>query len=77
MLFLEGRRLVSAPVPISLSKTGRCDASSREILLSPQNCFLGVTWLKTDCFEEGNSASEVVVYGCNAVHLHAIVLLYT
>lgn len=73
---------MSAPVPISLSKTGRCDASSREILLSPQNCFLGVTWLKTDCFEEGNSlqtsrASEVVVYGCNAVHLHAIVLLYT
>lgn len=83
---LRGSRLISALAPISLSKAGRCNARSREILPSPQTCPLAVTWLKTDWFEEGISlqmslqtspASEVVVYGCNAVHLHAIVLPYT
>lgn len=48
-------RLVSAPVPISLSKAGRCDISSREFFPSPQTCPFRVTWLKTDWFEEGHN----------------------
>lgn len=45
---LMGRRLIFAPVPISLCKAGRCDARPGEILPSPQTCSRGVTWLETD-----------------------------
>lgn len=77
----EGRRLISAPVPVSLSKAGRCDAGSREFFPSPQTCPFRVTWLRTGWFEEGHnlqmslqtSPDSAVVYGCSAVHLHAIV----